>query len=65
MLSRAGFWLLPVCFALLSPAKAVEPEDSPNILVRISSLAQNVAKPVGVEFFVDYYGVFQGNPVGG
>jgi porin len=44
---------------------AAEPEGSPDILAPISSLAQNVAKPVGVEFFVDYYGVFQGNPVGG
>jgi len=46
-------------------SKAAEPEDSPDILARISSLAQTAAKPIGVELFVDYYGVFQGNPVGG
>ncbi|MBU3665513.1 MAG: carbohydrate porin [Chthoniobacterales bacterium] len=45
--------------------RAEEPDDSANILARISSLAKNVAKPIGMEFFVDYYGVFQGNPVGG
>ena len=25
----------------------------------------DAAKPIGMEFFVDYYGVFQGNPIGG
>jgi len=38
---------------------------SETILSRISSLLETTAKPFGVEFFVDYYGVFQGNPVGG
>ena len=36
-----------------------------TILSSISSQLQNVAKPIGVEFFVDYFGVFQGNPIGG
>lgn len=52
------------------PAAASGPYEAdnfapPDILARISSLGQNAAKPVGVEFFIDYYGVFQGNPVGG
>ncbi|MFZ9932564.1 MAG: carbohydrate porin [Chthoniobacterales bacterium] len=54
-----------VLAAAVQVVHAAEPEESPNILARISSLAQNAAKPFGVEFFVDYYGVFQGNPVGG
>jgi len=44
---------------------AEEPEAPDTILSRISSLCHNAAKPVGIEFFIDYYGVFQGNPVGG
>lgn len=57
-----------------SPAGTVAATSGPNhaesgapdnILSRISSLCHNAAKPVGIEFFVDYYGVFQGNPVGG
>ncbi|MEY3480644.1 MAG: hypothetical protein RIQ71_1419, partial [Verrucomicrobiota bacterium] len=42
-----------------------EPETPDTVLSRISSLCHNAAKPVGLEFFIDYYGVFQGNPVGG
>jgi hypothetical protein len=44
---------------------AAEPEAPDTILSRISSLCHNAAKPVGIEFFIDYYGVLQGNPVGG
>ena len=48
------------------PATASGPyRETDTILSRISSLCHNAAKPVGIEFFVDYYGVFQGNPVGG
>ena len=51
--------------AMLPPARAEEPDEPDTILSRISSLCHNAAKPVGIEFFIDYYGVFQGNPVGG
>ena len=51
--------------AMLPPARAAEPDAPDTILSRISSLCHNAAKPVGIEFFIDYYGVFQGNPVGG
>ena len=59
--------LIVAILVLLSCAlcHAEEPGAPDTILSRISSLAQNVAKPVGIELFVDYYGVFQGNPVGG
>lgn len=55
---------------LQRPAAASGPYQSTNIepdtvLSRISSLLKTSAKPVGIEFFVDYYGVFQGNPIGG
>ncbi|MFM8808804.1 MAG: carbohydrate porin, partial [Chthoniobacterales bacterium] len=46
-------------------AHAAEPDAPDTILSRISSLCHNAAKPVGIEFFIDYYGVFQGNPIGG
>ncbi|MFM7376401.1 MAG: carbohydrate porin, partial [Chthoniobacterales bacterium] len=46
-------------------AHAAEPESPDTILSRISSLCHNAAKPVGIDFFIDYYGVFQGNPIGG
>jgi porin len=46
-------------------ARAAESEASLDCFSRASSLLHNVAAPVGVEFFVDYFGVFQGNPVGG
>ncbi len=36
-----------------------------TVLSRISSLLKTSAQPVDLEFFVDYFGVFQGNPVGG
>jgi porin len=51
--------------AMARPAHAAEPESPDAVLARISSLFQNGAEPVGIEFFVDYFGVFQGNPVGG
>lgn len=36
-----------------------------TVLSRISSLLKTSTQPVDLEFFVDYFGVFQGNPVGG
>ncbi len=51
--------------AMARPAHAENPEATDTVLSRISSLLQNGAEPVGIEFFVDYFGVFQGNPVGG
>ena len=48
------------------PATASGPyRETATVLSQIASLCHNAAKPVGVEFFIDYYGVFQGNPVGG
>ena len=47
-------------------AAASDPDFEPDgIFSGISSLLHTAAKPVGIEFFVDYFGVFQGNPVGG
>ena len=59
--------LIVAILVLLSCAlcHAEEPEAPDTILSRISSLCHNAAKPVGIEFFVDYYGVLQGNPIGG
>ena len=51
--------------ATVQTTHAAEPESPDTILSRISSLLETSAKPVGIEFFVDYFGVFQGNPVGG
>ena len=61
---------LLVTIALLAcgmpqPARAEESDAPDTILSRASSLCHNAAKPIGIEFFIDYYGVFQGNPVGG
>lgn len=36
-----------------------------TLFSQASSLMHEAAKPIGMEFFVDYYGVFQGNPLGG
>ena len=36
-----------------------------TITSALSSFLQTSAKPLGVEFFADYFGVFQGNPIGG
>jgi porin len=36
-----------------------------SLLATASHYLQASNNPVGLEFFVDYYGVFQGNPVGG
>ena len=36
-----------------------------TVLSRISSLLKTSARPIGIEFFADYFGVFQGNPIGG
>jgi porin len=52
------------------PAAASEPYQNTDlepdtILSHISSLLKTSAQPVDLEFFVDYFGVFQGNPVGG
>ena len=59
--------LIVTLLALLSCAlcRAAESDAPDTILSRISSLCHDAAKPVGIEFFIDYYGVFQGNPVGG
>ena len=51
--------------ATVQTTYAAEPESPDTVLSRISSLLETSAKPVGIEFFVDYFGVFQGNPVGG
>lgn len=51
--------------SISQPVHAAEPDTPDTILSRISSLCHNAAKPVGIEFFIDYYGVFQGNPIGG
>lgn len=51
--------------AMLQQARAEVLETPDSILSGISSLCHNAAKPVGIEFFIDYYGVFQGNPIGG
>jgi porin len=61
---------LLVTIALLAcgmpqPARAEESDAPDTILSRASSLCHNAANPIGLEFFVDYFGVFQGNPVGG
>lgn len=40
-------------------------EELLSLFSQASPLMHNGAKPVGVEFFVDYFGVFQGNSVGG
>jgi len=61
---------LLVTIALLAcgmpqPARAEESDAPDTILSRASSLCHNAAKPIRIEFFIDYYGVFQGNPVGG
>jgi porin len=50
--------------ALVS-SRAVDFEEPLNLFSQASSLMQNAAEPVGVEFFVNYFGVFQVNPVGG
>jgi porin len=104
MLSRAGLWLMPFCFALSLTANAVEPRlgndrtsspvgtagsavlepsneiqrpaaaSGPNrandfapqsLFATASHYLQASNNPIGLEFFVDYFGVFQGNPVGG
>ena len=59
--------LIVAILVLLSCAlcHAEEPEAPDTILSRISSLCHNAAKPAGIEFFIDYFGVFQGNPIGG
>jgi hypothetical protein len=40
-------------------------EETLPLFSQASSLMQEAAKPIGMEFFVDYYRVFQGNPLGG
>jgi porin len=50
---------------LLSPARAAEPESPHHFLSMAADYLQASNSPVGVDFFVDYFGVFQGNPVGG
>ena len=51
--------------ATVQTTHAAEPESPDTVLSRISSLLETSAQPVDLEFFVDYFGVFQGNPVGG
>jgi carbohydrate-selective porin OprB len=54
--------LLGIAFA---NSRAADFEEPLSLFSQASSLLHNAAKPVGVEFFVNYFGVFQGNPVGG
>jgi porin len=54
--------LLGMAFA---SSRAADFEEPLSLFSQASSLLHNAAKPVGVEFFVNYFGVFQGNPVGG
>jgi porin len=63
---RAGLWQLLISFALSSLNNAAEPEKHPaNPLSIASHYLQASNNPIGVDFFVNYFGVFQGNPVGG
>ena len=52
------------------PAAASEPYQNTDfepdtVLSRISSMLKKSAQPLDLEFFVNYFGVFQGNPIGG
>jgi|694.fasta_scaffold131711_2 porin len=44
------------------PADSLAPE---NVFSTASHYLQASNNPIGLEFFVDYFGVFQGNPIGG
>ena len=46
-------------------SRAADFEEPLTLFSQASSLMEDAAKPIGIEFFVDYYGVFQGNPLGG
>ena len=46
-------------------SRAADFEEPLTLFSQASSLMEDAAKPIGMEFFVDYYGVFQGNPLGG
>jgi len=54
--------LLGMAFA---SSRAADFEEPLSLFSQASSQMHNAVKPVGVEFFVNYFGVFQGNPVGG
>ena len=57
--------LLAALFLAAPVAARCEDGENPDAaLARISSLFQ-MPNPLGAKFFTDYYGVFQGNPVGG
>lgn len=67
---RIPCWIAAIVFAaLLGMGRAGAWEDDSweplEIFSRASSLLHGAAEPTGLEFFVDYFGVFQGNPVGG
>lgn len=57
--------LVALAGAALPCSHAEDSENPMSVFSTASSFLQTAAKPVGVDFFVDYYGVFQGNPVGG
>ncbi len=58
--------LLAVAISTAEPSLRGAEEKEPEPLSSVfSSYLQTVAQPIGVEFFADYFGVFQGNPVGG
>jgi porin len=61
---RTPFEEMPRPAAASGPyrANSLAPE---NIFSTASHYLQASNNPVGVDFFVDYFGVFQGNPVGG
>ena len=67
---RIPCWIAAIVLAaLLGMGRAGAWEDDSweplEIFSRASSLLHGAAEPTGLEFFVDYFGVFQGNPVGG
>jgi len=49
----------------LASSRTADFEEPLSLFSQASSWMHDAAKPIGVEFFADYYGVFQGNPVGG
>ena len=49
----------------LTSLRAADFEEPLSLFSQASSWMHTAAEPVGVEFFADYCGVIQGNPVGG
>ncbi|MEN9469891.1 MAG: hypothetical protein RL630_1624 [Verrucomicrobiota bacterium] len=49
----------------LASSRAADLEEPLTLFSQASSWMNAAAEPLGVEFFADYCGVFQGNPVGG